>query len=103
MVALAILGGAVGFVALMVVSSILNGYVLSILWGWFVVPVFHLSPLTIVPAIGVALVVSYLTHQTNDCQEKERSTSEKIAYAVAVAVVKPLLALCLGWVVHLFM
>lgn len=40
--------------------TILSGYVLSVLWGWFIVPTFGLPLLTIPVAIGVMLVVAYL-------------------------------------------
>src|SRR6185295_1738836 len=40
---LAIFGGIVGLGVLLVFSSIFNGYALSVLWGWFVVPTFGRS------------------------------------------------------------
>ncbi|TSC73972.1 MAG: hypothetical protein G01um101444_416 [Parcubacteria group bacterium Gr01-1014_44] len=104
MTALAILGGIVGVAVLMVASSIFNGYALSVLWGWFVVPTFGAPALGIVPAIGIATVVAYLTHQidTNKKEEK-RSFGETIAYSTAITFLKPSFALLFGWVVHLFM
>lgn len=99
MVLLAILG----FVVLLVVSSIFNGYVLSVLWGWFIVPVFNLPVLTVVPAIGIAMVVSYLTYQYNKSDEDDNKiSSEKIGKLIAMAILRPLLALFFGWIVHLF-
>ena len=38
MVAMAALGGFVGRAVLMVVSSMWKGYVLTVLWTWFVAP-----------------------------------------------------------------
>ena len=104
MKALAVLGGAVGAIALMAFSAIFNGYTLSVLWGWFIVPIFHLPQLSIVAAIGISLVIGYLTHQViNDPDDKEKSFGEKIGFAVVYAVLKPGFALLIGWVVHLFM
>lgn len=103
MIALAVFGGVVGVIVLIVASSILNGYVLSVLWGWFVVPTFGAPSLSIAPAIGIALVVGYMTHQIHDCQKEDRSFSQKIAEGVAMIVLKPMLALFFGWIVHLFM
>ena len=60
---LAILGGAVGIFALLVISSLLRGFVLVKIWGWFIVPLFHLPVLTLLPAIGLALVVGFMTYQ----------------------------------------
>lgn len=42
--------------------AIWGGYVLTCLWGWFVVPTFALPPLTLAQAIGVSLIVGYLTN-----------------------------------------
>ena len=94
----------VGIIVLGVVGSVFNGYVLSILWGWFMVPTFHLPTLSVAPAIGIAMVIGYLTKQESpDVEEKERSTGMKVARFVAQIIMKPLVALAFGWVVHLFM
>ncbi|MBI2552085.1 hypothetical protein HYW17_02180 [Candidatus Uhrbacteria bacterium] len=103
MTAKAVLGSIVGIGVLMFFSSIFNGYALSVLWGWFVVPTFGASALHIVPAIGIAMVVRYLTYHMHDCKKEEKSFGEKIAEGTAMSVVKPSLALFFGWIVHLFM
>ena len=47
--------GCLGIVFLFVVvipaAIIMNGWILSIMWGWFIVPLFHLPELTIHYAI----------------------------------------------------
>lgn len=40
-----------------------NGWVLTMMWAWFVVPTFGLPVLSVVPAVGLALIVSMLTYQ----------------------------------------
>ena len=103
MTALAVLGGVVGVTSLMVFSSIFNGYALSVLWGWFVVPTFGAPALDVVPAIGIALVVGYMTHQMREKKKDEQSFKQMIAHGTAYAVLKPSFALFTGWIVHLFM
>lgn len=104
MKALAVLGGIVGVVTLMVVGAVLNGYALSVLWGWFVVPTFGAPPLLIVPAIGISLVVSYLTHQMpNSKDEDDRAFGQMVAHRTGITIGKPLFALFFGWIIHLFM
>ena len=49
--------------AIVGVSVAWDGYVLSILWRWFAVPLFHLPVLTIAQAIGVSVIVALLTKQ----------------------------------------
>ena len=105
---IAVLGIIIGMAALIgaviAVGAILNGFVLTILWGWFIVPTFHLSPLSIPAAIGIAMVTGYLTHQyAPDVEEKERSDGEKILRATLMIVLRPLAVLGIGYVVHLYM
>lgn len=103
MPALAIIGGIVAFIIIWALSSMWSGYVLSILWGWFVVPTFGLPSLSVVTAIGIAIVVSYLTHQIYTGREEKKEWSEKFADMIGYGILKPLIALGFGWVVHLFM
>ena len=85
-------------------GAIFNGYVLSVLWGWFVVPTFGAHSLGIVPAIGISMVASYLTHQPRHASKKEeQSFSDTIIEGIGMAVLEPSFALLFGWIVHLFM
>lgn len=108
---------AVGIMA--AISFILNGYVLSVLWGWFIVPTFGAPELGIVPAIGLVLVVGILTHGTRGIgdiasylkkngedenkDEDLKACGKKLLEYCAVIILAPLIALLLGWIAHLFM
>ena len=94
----------IGIPLVLVVVSILNGYVLSILWGWFIVPTFEAPELSVVAAIGISLVVSYLTHQENEYKkEKDGLSAEKVVSAIATVTAKPLVVLLFGWILNFFM
>lgn len=80
--------------------TILSGYVLSILWGWFAVPAFGLPALTIPLAMGIMLVVSYMTKQA-DFNNSDREDYQKRVNVVMI--VKPLAALAVGYVIKMFM
>lgn len=88
---------------MLVLSSLLRGYALSILWGWFVVPVFGLPRLSVLQAIGIAMVVGFLTHQTDEYKDNDKSTKERMIEAVILAILTPLFALFFGYIVHSFM
>lgn len=102
MTAALVLGMAVGFVALVALSAVLNGWALAILWGWFMVP-FGLPALSIPTAIGVALVVSFLTHQTDHYEDKTKTGGERFATSVVAAFIKAPIALTIGWIVKQFL
>ena len=97
--------GLVAFLAgvFFYVAVVFNGYALSVLWGWFMVPTFGLPPLAVAPAIGVSLVVSFLTNHDDDSVKVERSSGEAIGRSVGLAILRPAFALFFGWIVHFFM
>jgi|SRR5579872_982799 len=97
-----IIGWTATIVTSLVVSAVLNGYALSILWRWFIVPVFHAPPLAIPEAIGIGLMVEYLTHQVSADNDDDKTFSQRMAYGIPMAIFKPLWVLAIGWVVHLF-
>lgn len=85
-----------------VVGAIMNGWALSVLWGWFVVPLFNVPPLSIPTAIGFALVVGLLTHQEQADNSKKKEMSDAIAALISRAVVSPLFTIFVGWIVKSF-
>jgi hypothetical protein len=93
----------IGFIVLMVIAAILNGWGLSVLWGWFFVPTLGLPQLGVVQAIGIAMVVGYLTYQHIDTQPKDGEAMEKLVNAGITSVIRPVFAVAFGWVVHSFM
>lgn len=80
---------------LYVVGVLVNGAVLVKLWSWFVVTTFKLPVLGVAPAIGLAIVASFLTSQHIPGQK----TKDILIHNIGCA----LIALVMGWVVHAFM
>lgn len=78
--------------------AIWDGYVLTVLWRWFVVPTFHAPALSIPAAIGIALIVVMLTHRTRK-PEDDPEYGLVLLYGIFV----PAVALFWGWVVTWWM
>lgn len=79
-------------------SMIFSGFAISMLWDWFIVATFGLKALTIAQAIGMGLLVTYLTVTI-----RKGDGSWTLGEKIAISIFKPLIFLGLGWVVHLFM
>jgi hypothetical protein len=88
---------------IIVPSTIINGWVISVLWGWFVTSVFAGAPrLGIAQAVGLSLVARTMTwHPPNTTDD--RSYWYKVGSAVGAAVVAPVLVLSVGWIVKGFL
>jgi len=76
---------------------LLNGVVFTVLWEWFIAPVFSLPLLTLGQAIGLTLVASFILLRTS--KEDERNFNEVVVLAIAHNIFKAGWFLALGWVV----
>jgi hypothetical protein len=98
---------AIGYVTTGIVVTVLGytwaGYVLSVLWSWFMVTAFGLPHLSIPATIGIATIVTYLTHQNHTDRNDKRPALDKTIEAALGIALKPALALFVGWVVRLFL
>lgn len=90
-----------GLLAFVVGIMLWRAFVLKILWGWFIMPFFGLNELTYPFAIGIALIISFLTQPNTD---KIKDEYKKKGYnALAEAPLAPAFALLIGWIVTWFM
>jgi len=98
-----------------IVGALVGGWALSVLWGWFIVPIFNLPILPILYAIGLGLLVQLLLHRVtqdiyslnNDTKkassgyikpEWEKIIGEQISHIILI----PIALVFFGWIVHLF-
>jgi hypothetical protein len=85
------------FIVYIAVVAILQGFVLKVLWGWFLVKSLHAPNISVAAAIGISLVVGMLT-----IPYQRRSEEEYIEMMIHEAY-NPILILVIGFIVHLFM
>ena len=77
------------------------GFVLSILWKWFIVPQFNLAPLSVIYAMGVYLVMGYLTKE-NKLPDPDTEIKEIFCDTITLGILKPLTFLVIGWITTWF-
>jgi len=96
------IGWITTIVVIGVCSHVYGGFGLSMLWEWFVVPTFDGPSLSLPVAIGIALIMTYLTRPIRIPKE-EPDWAKRAQGAAIVGVVKPTVALAIGWVITWFM
>ena len=78
-----------------------SAFILTHLWAWFIVAPFGLPALGFYQAMGLAVLVGYMTHQHITIPIKdEREAKEKITEVIC-ALLRPWLALLCGYFIHL--
>lgn len=85
------------------ICIIWSGYVLSTLWGWFLVPALGLPAISIPSAIGIDLVVSYMTHQYRENTNDLGRDVEMLIKGMVYSTGRPAVALFFGWIVLKFL
>ncbi len=78
---------------------IIRGFVLVKLWLWLIVPTFGLTVLSLPAAIGVSLVVGFLTSELKTAPDKEEAT----AFGLVLILINPFLSLLFGYIISLFL
>ena len=88
-----------------VLSPVVNGLVISMLWGWFIVPVFHLPALPLIGAIGLALVVRVIIQPdyTATMEKYKDAAPAEMLGMLGGWLIAQLFILALGWLLHLLM
>ena len=81
------------------VAVLLNAVVLSWLWEWFVAKKFGVSSLSVAHSAGIFAIAMLFT------ATYRKATAEKEAAIeyFFIFYIRPLVALALGWIAHLFM
>lgn len=90
-------------IGITIVGAILQGWVLSILWRWFVVSTFGLPPIETVQAIGLSMTLSFLIKSSVDVKREDESTESWATRMMGLYIVGPFVALGLGYIVTLFL
>ena len=90
-------------------TAVLDGFVVSKMWEWFVVSTFHLPVLGITQGLGLALTVRVLrgvNHGKRAEKDDVATGNQKLVEAVKVAgngVLMTLFLLLVGYIVQLFL
>lgn len=88
------LGMFLASILMMVIGTLMNGWALSILWKWFVIPIFGLPALSIIQAIGISMTVGLLISRSSADNSKKEWTEIVGGY-----IAYPVLAVGIGWII----
>jgi hypothetical protein len=82
------------------VAALVKGFVLSTMWGWFIVPTFGLPAISLLVSVGVIYIITVFTYQPYTGVDAKETP---ITFVVNHGIMTPLFLLFFGWIVHLFM
>jgi hypothetical protein len=96
---LEIFGLCVLYIVSSIISAIFNGCVFLKFWSWFVASTFNVQNISICTAIGLMLLINYVTYHDSPVIE-DRSLTEKFSRLIAKGIIAPLIMLFIGWIVY---
>lgn len=99
-----VLLNVVGFLSLMIGGTVWGGWVLSVLWGWFLVPTLGVPSIGVVQAMGVHLMMGFLTHQSHMSDRGDDvDFSQVYGFVLLNSLLFPATALVMGYAIQFFM
>ncbi len=99
-----IIGPLVFLFTIIPLMAVWGGYVLSVMWSWFIIPVFTGAPTLSIPAaIGISIVISYVTRHATNLKEKEDADFDWYAKQTGKMLFIPLFFLGYGWIIKQFL
>lgn len=90
------LGIFASFFLLFALACAFEGFVLSSLWEWFIVPL-GVRPISIVHAIGICVLLDFVTYHYYDYKKSEEVG---LLPSLAYITVRPTVAYCVGALLH---
>lgn len=96
------MGALILFLAI-IPTILFEGWILTYLWKWFVVPQFGLDPLHFTVAAGLSLLYNYMSMDLTTTRE---SFSDDTLTALAFTIFRVVLGffvLFVGYIIHLFL
>lgn len=87
---------------LSVCATILRGYTLSIMWGWFIVTTFAIVPISVPAAIGINILAALFT-KTPKRVDMDKAREDDVMFNIITSMLWSVLALAIGYVVTKFM
>ena len=96
-------GKTVLAIVLIFIVGFLEGYTLMKLWVWFIVSTFHITPITIIQALGIGLVFSFLKLDRKKVMEKGDESYKDFITSLIMSCVTIVFVLGAGWVLKLWM
>lgn len=91
-------------IAMIIYATLVGGYVLSILWGWFITPVFDIVAPGVLACSGIIMFVNYLTgRDTKALASSQSETKDNGGTRLVLLFLAPWITLFFGWVLHSFM
>lgn len=89
---------AVTIIVFVLVWSFLHSWALSVLWAWFIVPLFRVPALSVSNAYGFVLIVNLLRFNA-EFKGKYKDSADAYIGRAAVGILYPFVAVLAGWIV----
>lgn len=85
-----------------ILASIYAGWVLTCVWGWFVVTAFQLPALSLPVAMGIMLVVGHLVLLSRPFESADKNDLMNALATLCFSIAYRTLTLFAGWIVYHF-
>lgn len=80
-----------------------HAFVITKLWAWFIVPIFGVEPIKLLPAMGLTILIGLFTQGHTILNIKSEENEDNRGLKVFLLIVCPWVSLLFGYIVHILM
>lgn len=85
---------------MLIISTLLLGFVFLKLWHWLIMPVFDLKSINMIESIGIMFVIGFIKSKIDEKEAK--LTMKKLSDKFTISIIFCLITLLFGFIIHLF-
>jgi hypothetical protein len=85
------------------VYCLFEGFVLKVLWGWYLIPL-GFPKISMITAVGISLIIDMLcVPQYPNMDDRIKNQNERLMLFLLVRLIVPTFSLIFGWIFHFFL
>jgi flagellar biosynthesis component FlhA len=93
----------VGIPVVLLINTLADGLSVMLNWNWFAVPVLNAPHLTMVPAMGLSIVVGTLVASHRQKSDDDESVTDALMKSIGYIVIRAAFLILLGYIVKSWM
>ena len=93
------IGKLVSSIAIIAIATVVRGWAISVLWGWFIIPIFNSPVLSVGEGIGLSLMVSVFSVGNTAKREDSKSFALWIIQSGVASTISLGTFVLLAWIV----
>lgn len=88
---------------IMILIIFIDGFTGMLLWNWLIVPVFHLTILTLIQSIGLMTFIGFLKIEYKKEDKESKSGLDLLLYMLMLRLILGVILIFMAYIINLYL